>query len=259
MRIRRRLRERRVGPLGTGLSSARERFERRAARARRRPRLVALVLAIAVIAAGGLTWLGWFSTLLLAQTVTVEGVNATQARAVRQVAAVPLGGPVMRVDTAAATHRLERDGRWKDVSVSRSLPHDIVIEVVPRVAVLAVRTPAGRVELYDGDGLAFQTVNSAPDHLPVVSSPGGNATPEGVRATLEALQSLSRDLRAAVTSVSLTQADRVTLTLNHKGMSRTVVWGRAGEADLKARVLTILLGQPGRTIDVSVPTSPVTR
>jgi cell division protein FtsQ len=221
--------------------------------------VLALVAALIVIAAGGLAWLGWFSTALLADTVKVEGVNSTQARAVRQVAAVPLGGPVMRVDTAGATARLERDGRWKDVSVSRSLPHSIVIAVVPRVAVLAVRTPSGRVDLYDRDGLAFQTVSSPPQDLPVVAASAGAVSPEGVRATLEALSALDEELRGSVTAVTLTRADRVTLTLNLKGAARTVIWGRAGDASLKARVLAVLVGQTGQTIDVSVPGSPVTR
>ncbi len=244
---------------GTGLSSARQRFERRAARARRRPRLLASVVAVLVIAAGGLAWLGWFSSLLLADTVKVVGVGGTQAGVVREVAAVPLGGPVMRVDTEAATERLQRDGRWRDVSVSRGLPHSIVIQLVPRVAVLAVRTPGGGVELYDRDGLAFQTVSAAPGDLPVAASAGGSVSPAGVRATLEALGSLDQELRAAVTSVALTAADRVTLTLNLKGTSRTVIWGRAGDAELKATVLAVLVGQPGQTIGVSVPGSPVTR
>jgi cell division protein FtsQ len=221
--------------------------------------MVALVVALLLVLTGGLAWLGWFSTLLLAESVTVEGATGVQARVVREVAAIPLGGPVMRVDTTAAAQRLERDGRWKEVSVSRSLPHSIVIAVVPRVAVLAVRTPGGPVDLYDRDGVPFQRVSSAPRDLPLVASSSAGASPEGVRATLEALDALDRELRRAVTSVTLTKAGRVTLTLDLKGTSRNVIWGPAGDAALKAKVLAVLVDQPGQTIDVSVPDSPVTR
>jgi cell division protein FtsQ len=244
---------------GTGLSSARARFERRAVRARRRPWLIGLVVTLVLVLAGGAVWLGWFSSLVLAERVDVRGVGSSQARAVREVAAVPLGGPLMRVDTAAAVERLERDRRWIDISVSRALPHSVVIEVTPRVAVLAVRTPSGDVELHDREGVAFRTASAPPDGVPVVSSTRGGASAEGVEAVLQALSALDADLRDAVTEVTLSGGDRVTLTLNAKGAERTVLWGGPGEAVLKAKLVAILVGEPGQTIDVTVPEAPVTR
>lgn len=204
-------------------------------------------------------WLGWFSSFLLAQRVEVVGVPRTASQVVRDVAAVPLDGPLMRVDTDAVAERLEQDRRWADVAVSRRLPHTVVIEVTPRVAVVAVRTPAGRFDLYDRDAIAFQTLASAPKGLPIVSSASGGAGVDGIRAALEALGALQPALREAVTSVSLSTTDRVTLQLSHEGTVRTVVWGGPGEADLKARLVAVLLKESGRTIDVTVPDSPVTR
>ena len=89
---------------------------------------------------------------------------------VREVAAVPLGGPLMRVDTGAARTRLEQDRRWVEVSGLRRLPHSVVIEVAPRVAVLVVRSPGGPVDLYDRDGVPSKGVVRAQE-LPLVSSP----------------------------------------------------------------------------------------
>lgn len=252
-------RSRTVGRRTKGLTSARARFERRAARARRRPRVVGVALVLTLLLAGGVVWLGWFSSLLLAERVEVRGVGSSQAKVVREVAAVPLGGPLMRVDTDAAVDRLERDLRWVEVSVSRSLPHDVVIEVTPRVAVLAVRTRSGEVQLHDLEGVAFRTVATPPEGLPVVSSTGGGASPDGVEATLQALSALDRGLREAVTEVSLESGDRVTLTIATKGADRTVRWGGPGDAALKARLVTVLLEEPGQTIDVSVPEAPITR
>ena len=172
-------RSRRGAVGGSGLASARRRFERRAARARRRPWLIALVATLVVMLAGGAVWVGWFSSLLLAERVDVRGVGSSEAGVVREVAAVPLGGPLMRVDTGAATDRIERDRRWVGVSVARRLPHSVVIEVTPRVAVLVVRSRSGALELHDHDGVAFRTVDEAPDGLPLVSSTSGAATPGG--------------------------------------------------------------------------------
>jgi cell division protein FtsQ len=243
---------------GTGLSSARSRFERRAAAARRRPRLVAATVVGVLVLAGLLVWVGWFSALLTATTVEVRGVPAAQAAAVRRVAAVPLGGPLLRVDTDAAQARLVAGREWRDVHVSRSLPHTVVVEVSARVPVLAVRGSSGRIDVVDREGFAFRTVATAPAGVPLVNA-GSTVTATGVAAALQALASLDGSLRRSITSVTVSSADQVSFTLTHASGPRTVVWGGVGDGALKAKLVGILLSQPGSTIDVSVPSSPVTR
>jgi cell division protein FtsQ len=146
------------------------------------------------------------------------------------------------------------------VSVSRSLPDTVVIEVTPRVAVLAVRNPQGQVDVVDRDGFAFRTVDAAPDGVPLVSSGAAQVTKAGVTAAVQALRSLDPALRADVSGVSVSAADQVSFTVTAKGeRSKTVVWGGAGDGERKAQLVKILLREPGSTIDVSVPASPVTR
>jgi cell division protein FtsQ len=84
-------------------------------------------------------------------------------------------------------------------------------------------------------------------------------TASGLRAALQALAALSPALRSQVSGMTVTAADHVTFTLNVKSGTRTVVWGGLGDATTKARLVEILAQEPGRTIDVSVPESPVTR
>jgi cell division protein FtsQ len=245
---------------GTGLASSRTRFERRAAAARRRPRLVAGVLVAVLVVVGLVAWLGWFSSVLTASRVEVHGVSPAAAGQVRAVAQVPLGGPLMRVDTDAVTARLLAGRWWSSVSVGRSLPDTVVVTVTPRVAVLAVRNPRGEVDVVDRDGFAFRTVGSAPEGVPLVSSGAAQVTKAGVDAALAALGSLAPDLRADVSGISVSAADQVSFTVKAKGEKRkTVVWGGADNGPRKAEHVKILLTQPGATIDVSVPSSPVTR
>ncbi|GAB3874856.1 hypothetical protein GCM10028802_10270 [Terrabacter terrigena] len=244
---------------GTGLASSRTRFERRAAAARRRPRLVAGLLVGVVLVAGLVAWLGWFSSALTASKVEVTGVGAGAAAQVRSVAGVPLGGPLMRVDTDAVARRLVAGKAWSGVSVSRSLPDTILIDVTPRVAVLAVRNPRGQVDVVDRDGFAFRTVAAAPAGVPLVSSGSAQVTKAGVTAALQALGSLEAALRADVSGVSVSSADQVSFTVQSGDRRKTVVWGGAGDGQRKAKLVKILMGQPGSTIDVSVPSSPVTR
>ena len=245
---------------GTGLASSRTRFERRAAAARRRPRLVAGVLVALLVLAGLVAWLGWFSSVLTASRVEVRGVSASVSAQVRRSAEVPLGGPLMRVDTDAVAHRLLADKAWSAVSVGRSLPDTVVITLTPRIAVLAVRNPRGEVDVVDRDGVTFRTVATAPEGVPLVSSGAAQVTKEGVDAALAALRSLDPSLRADVSGVSVSTADQVSFTVKAKGEKRkTVVWGGAADGARKAELVKILLPEPGSTIDVSVPSSPVTR
>ncbi len=244
---------------GRGLSSSRARFERRAAAARRRPRVLAGVGVVLLLVLGLVAWLGWFSGVLTATQVQVRGVTGAAAAEVRRVAAVQLGVPLMRVDTGAAEQRLVAGKAWDDVTVSRSLPHTIVIEVSPRRAVLAVRTPEGSVDLVDADGFAFRTLSAAPDGVPLVRSSSDTVTKSGVAAALQALTSLPASVRGDVSGVTVSAADQVSFTVSSKSKRKTVVWGGAGEGARKAQLVAVLLGEPGDTIDVSVPDSPVTR
>lgn len=243
----------------TGLSSARARFERRAAAARRRPRLVAAAAVGLLLVLGAVAWLGWFSSVLTATVVEVSGVPAAAAAKVRTVAAVPLGGPLMRVDTDAVVRRLEKGREWTAITVSRRLPHTVVVSVTPRVAVLAVRNAAGQIELVDRDGFDFRTVGSAPAGVPLVNAGSAVVTATGVEAALRALAALEPATRATLSGLTVSSADQVSFTLSVKGRSRTVVWGGVGDEALKARLVSILASEPGSTIDVSVPESPVTR
>jgi cell division protein FtsQ len=204
-------------------------------------------------------WLGWFSTIVVVKQVEVRGVPAAQAAAIRMAAAVPMGVPLMRVDTAQVLERLERDRTLRDIRVSRELPDTIVVTGTPRVAVLALRNTKGEVEVVDADGVVFRTVASPPGDVPLVTAGSELVTVSGLRAALQALAALKPALRDDVSGVTVTAADYVTFTLRVTSGTRTVIWGGLGDAQTKARLVEILAGEPGRTIDVSVPESPVTR
>jgi cell division protein FtsQ len=244
---------------GRGLASSRSRFERRAAAARRRPRLLAGIGGGLVLLAGLVAWLGWFSPLLAVTSVQVHGVSGSAAAQVRRVAAVPTGGPLLRVDTDAAHDRLVAAKAWREVTVARSLPHTVDIEVVPRVAALAVRTTGGRVDVVDSDGVVFATVAAPPAGVPLVTSGSSTVSKPGVAAALQALGALETPLRRTVSGVTVSSADQVSFRLTVKGETKTVVWGGVGDGATKAKLVSILVTQPGSTIDVSVPSSPVTR
>lgn len=260
-----------AGSSRTGRRSARDRFERRAAAARRRPKLLAGIALGLVVLVGGLLWLGWFSSWVTVTTVRVEGTRASAAPEVRRVAQVRMGTPIMRVDTEAVAQRLIEHRIYSTVAVSRRPPHTIVISVRPRIAALALKNAAGDLELVDEDGVRFRTVAAAPEGVPVVTpgpDPGtdgspdsapAQVTPAGLKAAVRAVRALDATTRGEVSEITVTAADHVTLSLSTKAGRRTVVWGGQGAEQTKSRLVAILAEQPGTVIDVSVPSSPITR
>jgi cell division protein FtsQ len=87
-----------------------------------------------------------------------------------------------------------------------------------------------------------------------VDAPGPNDP--ATLAALRVLSALTARLRTVLAEVVAPSATQITLTLTD---GRSVVWGDASDSALKAEVATALLGQPGRTIDVTVPDVPTIR
>ena len=239
-----------------GSASSRARFAARAAQVRRRPWLLAAWLAgVLVLLAGGV-WLVEFSPVLVARSVLVGGVPQGSLADITRRAAVPMGTPLARLDTAAIARRVIATGTLANVTVSRSWPSTVVISASPRVPVLAVKNPQGEVQVVDAQGIAFATVSSPPKGVPVINTVEIPPSKDSLRAAIAVLEALSSVQRSSVTGVTVSGANMVTLKLG----AVTVVWGGASEPELKVKVMTTLLTQKGvGMIDVSAPRTPVTR
>jgi cell division protein FtsQ len=196
------------------------------------------------------------SPVLAARSVRVEGVpHGTVADIIRR-AAVPLGTPMARVDTEVIARRVIASATLAEVTVGRSWPNTIVISASPRVPVLAVKNPQGQVQVVDAQGVAYATVGAAPRGVPLINTVENPPSRDSLRAGITVLRALSTGQRRRVTNVTVSGANMVTLKLG----SVTIVWGGASEPELKVKVLTALLTHKEfETIDVSAPSTPVTR
>jgi cell division protein FtsQ len=98
--------------------------------------------------------------------------------------------------------------------------------------------------------------------LPVIDGGAGTIGKDLFRATAEVLGALPPDVLAKLSNASAQSVDAVELKLVD---GQTIVWGNAGEKELKAKVLAALLKvpvdpkNPVKVYDVSVPRHPVTR
>ena len=102
-----------------------------------------------------------------------------------------MGTPLARVDTEAVGARVRERVTVAEVSVRRSWPGTLTVEVVPRSAALVVRNPQGRLEVVDAEGVTFGTVRAAPKGVPVVTATGAEGTTqEALLSSLALLEAL---------------------------------------------------------------------
>lgn len=240
----------------SGASSSANRFRERALSNRRRPWRLVLTWVTAVVVVAGLVWLVGWSALLGVRDVEVVGVSGEEAAAIAELVEVPTGTPLARVDTDAVADRVRERITVAEVSVRRTWPGTLSVEVVPRTASLVVKNPQGRLEVVDAEGVAFREVSKAPAGVPVVTATGSKGTTrEALQSSLALLDALPNDLSKDVRAVTVSSADLVTFTLG----TRTVVWGSGEESPRKVAILRALLTTKAKVIDVSAPDTPVTR
>ncbi|MFF5702710.1 cell division protein FtsQ/DivIB [Streptomyces sp. NPDC012794] len=227
----------------------------------RRVRLLAS-LAAAVLLAAGVVWALYGSSWLRVERVTVSGTEVLTPEQVLAAAAVPVGAPLVSVDTDEIAGRVRgRLPRVDSVDVVRSWPHGIALKVTERKPVLLIKKDGQFVEV-DASGVRFDTVRQAPAHVPVLEL-AARDSPSARRFDAERLLreavgiagSLPRPIAEETLQVTVRSYDSVVLRLT-KG--RTVVWGSGELGEAKGKALTALLKASPKAdhFDVSVPTAP---
>ncbi|GII76842.1 hypothetical protein Sru01_18240 [Sphaerisporangium rufum] len=209
--------------------------------------VLAVLLSCGVVGAAG--WLVFYSPVLGVRDVAVTG-NAVLADAeIRRAAAVRAGQPLATVDLATVRRRIAALPRVRSARVERDWPGTLRVRVVERRAVALVGQ-GGRSAVVDRDGVVIELRDPPPPGLPTVRVARFAAGDPATGAALAVAAELPPGLIRLVSVVHAVSARDVTLNL-HDG--RTILWGGAERTRTKARVASVLLGGPGRTIDVSAP------
>jgi cell division protein FtsQ len=214
----------------------------------------------------GVAWALLGSRLLVVRSVTVTGTHLVTPAQVLAAADVPLGTPLMRVDTARVAERVETIRQVASATVRKDWPDRLVITVRERVPVVAVRMAGGGYDLVDPSGVIVRWAAALPAALPLflTSLPGSALRgDQGLAQTSAVLAELPPWLAGSVTEVAVTGTaassaaeDVVTLYLRD---NKTVVWGGTDRAAAKGRELAILMRDPVTYFDVSAPGSVVTK
>jgi cell division protein FtsQ len=214
-----------------------------------RTRALVVIAAVAVLVAAVSVWVIAVSPVFGANSVTVRGARHVSAAQVRVAAAIRHRAPLVRLDTAAVARRVEALPDVASATVRTRYPSSVLITVTERVAVgyLAV----GRTYvLVDKTGSQYRRLEATPRALPLFVVPAGADAKAAGQAVATVAASLSPELLAKTASVQAFDATAITLLLAD---GRVVRWGSADRSADKARILPVLLSQPGSTFDVTDP------
>jgi len=172
------------------------------------------------------------------------------------------GKPLPQVSESDVTALLQPLVQVKSVTSQARPPSTLQVTIVERVPV-ALLKQGEAFQLVDPDGVPLGTApDAAAVKLPVIDGGGGALPQDLFHAITGVLGALPPDILARLSDASAKSVDAVELKLVD---GQTIVWGNAGEKDLKARVLAALLKAPAdpknpvKVYDVSVPRHPVTR
>ena len=228
---------------------------------RRRRILQGTIAALAVLVAGILA-AAVYSPVLALQSVTVEGTRLLTPDQVRSALAPLQGKPLPQISDSDVTALLQPYVQVKKVTTEARPPSTLQVKVTERVPVALVKQGEAH-QLVDVDGVKLSdTADPASIPLPVIDGGGGTLPRDLFQAITEVLGALPADVLARLSNASAKSVDAVELKLVD---GQTIVWGNAGEKELKAKVLEALLKapvdpkNPVQTYDVSVPRHPVTR
>ena len=216
------------------------------------------IAIVAIVAGAGWALLG--SRFLVVRSIQVTGTHLVPRSEVLAAAGIPAGQPLIRVNTAAAAHRIAQITQIESAHVSWAWPDGVTISVHERIPVLAVATGSG-YELIDKFGVPVEQVTRPPAGMPGLSMPGSAVPVTSLRgspavyAAASVLRELPADLTGQVAQVTAPDAADVSLTLAN---GVTIVWGGTGRAAEKAKELTVLMQTHARSYDVSAPGSAMT-
>ena len=214
-------------------------------------RVVALLVLIGLMV--GAVWLFYFSDVLAVKDVEVHGTRTLASEEVREVAGVPSGQPLARVDLEAIRARVAALAVVRDAEVTRTWPDRVRIDIEERVAI-AVVDIGGRTRGMDSEGVVFRDFPKPPPGMPQVSTSSDTGS-DALREAALVVEALPAEMSRRVDHVEVATIDQISLVLRD---GKSVVWGSAEDSEEKAEVLAGLLQQPARTYDVSVPGQPTT-
>ncbi len=222
-------------------------------------------------AAGGvallLGLLGWIlfaspAFALRAESVEVLGADATYSpdstlETVTTSVSVYEGTPLLRVPLDTLESQIMKNPNVEQVTVSRSWPSGLSVEVEPRVPSMMQDLDEG-FDLLGPDGVSLGQITEPYPGVPtvVLSGYGTDGVLREAGEVVEVWAALSQGLRDQIATIRVNGAD-ITMQTTNGG---EVLWGTTESSDVKAQVLEVLIaGREATVYNVMDPAFPSTR
>lgn len=184
------------------------------------------VTSLAVLGAvGGVVWVGFFSDLLRYRELRVVGNARASEAALRHLADLPTGEPLLLLDLDGAVAGVSRHPWVKRATARRIFPDTVVLQVEERVPVALLLLDG--LYLVDADGTPFRKADGADLDHPVVTgippelaradAPLARRIVADALALLEAIEGRAGLRRSAISEVRFDARAGYTLALRNGG------------------------------------------
>ena len=240
----------------TALTAGAAQFAARSRRRRLRRILWSFVGAVGLAALAAGAWLIGWSDITAVDEADVSGATGGVEQAVRDAAAVPLGVPLIRVDTEAIAERVRMVPDVADVEVRRGWPQAVEIDVTLRDAFATIEDGDAWWSV-DREGVLFGASTSQDFALvELVAATGTEVADVSSRvAAMDVVADLPGDLAALLRAVESPSEASIELILSD---GRRILWGTASDGARKAEVLRVVMAEvpDAARYDVSAPDFP---
>ncbi|WP_245851083.1 cell division protein FtsQ/DivIB [Brachybacterium vulturis] len=228
-------------------------------RRRRRAIVIGIAITAALVVAALVTAI--FLPALQVHEVEVEGTGYVEDADIRAAMGPGADGSVLLLPSGEIAEQVGAVPGVASVDVERVWPDGVRVSITEAAPIALLTELDGTSVVVGEDGQELPAAAGEGQSLVPLTVTSGSTDPEGAAAAMsEVLAEMPASLRGAIREVSASSTSDVTFELALEGGgAKTVVWGDARDAELKAEVVQALLGRPGSVIDVSSPVAPVTR
>lgn len=213
---------------------------------------IAIVVVVGIVA----IWLLLFSSVFAVKHVTVTGTAActdAELASIQRTTDAAIGSHLINANLGKIRSQIDALSCVASVTVGRSWPQTLTVDVTTRTAVAVVQTPTG-LRSIDANGVIFGRRIGQRQGLPLITL-SGQVDSSALRGAAIAAGSLPPTFLKQVTSITVRTMDDIRLNLTR---GRQVFWGSSSDSSLKAEVAVALLRHHNTIVDVSVPDRPTT-
>ncbi|ALC06337.1 Cell division protein FtsQ [Corynebacterium deserti GIMN1.010] len=213
-------------------------------------KVIAIVVSVIVAAIAIAGAVAWFVPVLKVGTIDVTGAQRTDPEQVKEVSGIVDGENLLRIDARQAAVNIVELPWVKSVTVDRSLPSTVSVELVEREPAVYVHRSDGDY-IYDTEGKEV-LIGTPP--VGTVEVSGADAENPNVMPAVISVINAIKDHDAALTesiqSIDAPDEFDILLKLND---GREIYWGSAENNHDKAVALSTVMKREGQHWNISSP------